>query len=88
MILFFYLIVSKFTVPSFNGSSYLQFTGLKKSILSFVEIQIVFKPRSNNGVLFYNGNKMDGEGDFISINLVNGYVEFRFDLGSGPAVIR
>jgi len=56
--------------------------------LSFIEIQIVFKPRSLNGLFLYNGNRMDGSGDFLSLNLVYGYVEFRFDLGSGPAVIR
>ncbi|KAG8201453.1 hypothetical protein JTE90_024323 [Oedothorax gibbosus] len=75
-------------VPLFNGSSYLQYPGLSSSVLSFIELQIVFKPYRPNGVLFYNGYKMDGTGDFISLNLVNGYLEFRFDLGTGAAIIR
>ncbi|KFM59874.1 Pikachurin, partial [Stegodyphus mimosarum] len=75
-------------VPLFNGSSYLQYPGLGNTVLSFIELQIVFKPYRSNGVLFYNGYKMDGTGDFISLNLVNGYLEFRFDLGTGVAVIR
>ncbi|XP_015795541.1 pikachurin isoform X2 [Tetranychus urticae] len=79
---------SDFTIPSFNGSSYLQFTGLKETCLSFFEIQMIFKPRMPNGVLLYNGNRLDARGDFISINLVNGFIEFRFDLGSGPAIIK
>ncbi|KAF8791124.1 pikachurin-like [Argiope bruennichi] len=75
-------------VPLFNGSSYLQYPGLSNTVLSFIELQIVFKPYRPNGVLFYNGYKMDGTGDFITLNLVNGYLEFRFDLGTGAAVIR
>ncbi|XP_023215950.1 pikachurin-like isoform X1 [Centruroides sculpturatus] len=75
-------------IPSFNGSSYLQYPGLANTVLSFIEVLIVFKPYVPNGVLFYNGYKMDGSGDFISINLVNGFVELRFDLGTGVAIIR
>lgn len=75
-------------VPLFNGSSYLQYPGLSNTVLSFIELQIVFKPYRPNGVLFYNGYKMDGTGDFISLNLVNGFLEFRFDLGTGVAIIR
>lgn len=26
--------------------------------------------------------------DFISLGLVNGYIEFRFDIGSGPGLLR
>ena len=80
---------SDFTVPSFNGSSYLQFPGLEDlSSGLYLEIQIVFKPRSMDGVILYNGQRMDGGGDFVSINLVDGFVEFRFNPGNGPAVIR
>ena len=82
---------SAFTIPSFNGSSYLQFPGLQDPGLSsglFLEIQIIFKPQSLNGVILYNGQRMDGGGDFVSINLVDGFVEFRFNPGNGPAVIR
>ncbi|GFU18607.1 hypothetical protein NPIL_372691 [Nephila pilipes] len=78
----------KLIVPLFNGSSYLQYPGLGNTVLSFIELQIIFKPYRPNGVLFYNGYKMDGTGDFISLNLINGYLEFRFDLGTGAAVIR
>ena len=54
----------------------------------FTEITMIIKPTKPNGLFLYNGQKMDRTGDFISLNLVNGYVEFRFDLGSGAAVIR
>ena len=54
----------------------------------FSEVFMVIKPIKPDGLFLYNGQKMDKTGDFISLNLVNGYVEFRFDLGSGAAVIR
>lgn len=37
--------------------------------------------------MLYNGQKED-QGDFISLVLSNGYVEFRYELGSGPAILR
>ena len=84
----YFLLETDFTTPSFNGSSYLQFPGLGQSFLSFIEVKMILKPRSPNGLFLYNGDRMDGTGDFISLNLIYGFVEFRFDLGSGPAIIR
>lgn len=75
-------------VPSFNGSSYLRFSGLGNGHLSFLDVQVAFKPLSPHGVFFYNGCKMDGTGDFVALQMANGYVEFRFDLSSGTAVLR
>jgi len=37
--------------------------------------------------LIYNGQKSDGTGDFFSLGLRRGVPEFRFDVGSGAAVI-
>lgn len=87
----FFLSDSSFTVPSFNGSSYLQLPSLGKGFVDaplYLDIEIVFKPRSSDGLILYNGERMDGSGDFLSINLIDGFVEFRFDPGNGPAVIR
>ncbi|CAL1534448.1 unnamed protein product [Lymnaea stagnalis] len=75
-------------VPHFSGYSYLEFPGLQRSVLSYTEIEIVFKPISQDGTLFYNGFSRDRSGDFISLSLQDGHLEFRFDLGTGPAVIR
>jgi len=41
-----------------------------------------------DGLILYNGYNTDGTGDFISLALRNGTLEYRFDLGTGPAVIR
>ncbi|XP_075731876.1 pikachurin isoform X1 [Rhipicephalus microplus] len=75
-------------VPSFNGSSYLRFPGLGNDHLSFLDVQLVMKPLSPHGVFFYNGAKMDGTGDFASLQMADGHVEFRFDLSTGTAVLR
>ena len=72
----------------FNSDSYLQFIGLHRNVLSYTEIEMVVKPTDKNGLIFYNGYSKDRTGDFISLALRNGYVEYRFDLGTGSAFIR
>jgi len=49
---------------------------------------VVLKANDSNGLIFYNGQKTDGKGDFISLSLNDGVLEFRYDLGKGPATIR
>ena len=75
-------------VTSFKGNSYLQYIGLRRTVLSYAEIEVVFKSEDPDGLIIYNGYTTDRSGDFISLALVNGYMEFRFDLGTGPAIIR
>lgn len=36
----------------------------------------------------YNGQNLTAEGDFMCVGMKDGRVEFRFDVGSGPAIIR
>ncbi|XP_029960584.1 pikachurin isoform X2 [Salarias fasciatus] len=57
-----------------------------QSYLSFMEFEVTFRPSMPDGVLLYSDDA--GSGDFLAINLVDRYVEFRFDCGSGGAVIR
>ncbi|KAL5016942.1 hypothetical protein ScPMuIL_006531 [Solemya velum] len=80
--------VTEVHIPEFAGHSHLRFQGLGRSVLSFTEIEIVLKPTEANGVVLYNGYKENRQGDFLSIALVGGHIEFRFDLGTGAAVIR
>jgi len=53
-----------------------------------ISMSLVLMANDSNGLIFYNGQKTDGKGDFISLSLNDGYLEFRYDLGKGPAVIR
>lgn len=51
-------------------------------------LEVVFLARGPSGLLLYNGQKTDGRGDFVSLALRDGHLEFRYDLGKGAAVIR
>ncbi|KAI2665010.1 Pikachurin [Labeo rohita] len=54
--------------------------------LSFMEFEMTFQPTKPDGTLLYTDDAASR--DFLSISLVGGYVEFRFDCGSGATVIR
>lgn len=75
-------------IPEFQGHSYLEFEGLGRKALLFLEIELVFKATKADGLILYNGYTVDRMGDFISLALHGGHLEFRFDLGTGPAVLR
>ena len=47
-----------------------------------------FKPEDEkDGILMYCAQSEEGQGDFASIAIRNGYLEFRFDTGSGKEPI-
>uniref|UniRef100_A0A3B5KQ96 Uncharacterized protein n=1 Tax=Xiphophorus couchianus TaxID=32473 RepID=A0A3B5KQ96_9TELE len=69
------------------GDSYLELKGLHLYGHD-LRMMLVLMANDSNGLIFYNGQKSDGKGDFISLSLSNGYLEFRYDLGKGPAIIR
>lgn len=78
-------------LPRFNGYSYLELKGLQTfatDITDKLTMEVVFLTSSPNGLLFYNGQKTDGKGDFVSLALHDGHLEYRYDLGKGAAVIR
>uniref|UniRef100_A0A8D0BR09 Agrin n=1 Tax=Salvator merianae TaxID=96440 RepID=A0A8D0BR09_SALMN len=78
-------------LPEFNGFSYLELNGLQTFVPELqdkVTMEVVFLAKSPSGMIFYNGQKRDGKGDFISLALHDGYLEYRYDLGKGAAVIK
>lgn len=78
-------------IPEFNGLSYLEMNGIHtfvSGLLQKLSMEVIFLAKGGNGMIFYNGQKTDGRGDFVSLNLRDGYLEFKYDLGKGPAVIR
>lgn len=52
------------------------------------DIVMSFRPEATDGMLMYNGQYNTGIGDFMCFGLNGAYPEFRFDVGSGPAIIR
>ncbi|XP_053546438.1 agrin isoform X2 [Bombina bombina] len=78
-------------LPQFNGFSYLEMKGLQTFATDLQEklaMEVIFLARSPNGLIFYNGQKTDGKGDFVSLALHDGHLEYRYDLGKGAAVIK
>ncbi|XP_035741559.1 basement membrane-specific heparan sulfate proteoglycan core protein-like isoform X33 [Vespa mandarinia] len=75
-------------VPNFSQApeSYIALPPLPDSYLKF-NIEISFKPENYEGIILYNAESNHGSGDFILLSLVGGYPQFKFDLGSGSAVI-
>jgi pikachurin len=79
-------------MPSFDGSSYLRHPGLGETGLIWLELEVIFKLTSEDGeeegLLLYNGDRSDGQGDFMAVYLHRGYLEFAFDVGNGIAIAR
>uniref|UniRef100_A0A452IZX2 Agrin n=1 Tax=Gopherus agassizii TaxID=38772 RepID=A0A452IZX2_9SAUR len=78
-------------LPEFNSFSYLELSGLQTfghELQDKMSMEVVFLARNPSGMIFYNGQKTDGKGDFISLALHNGYLEYRYDLGKGAAVLK
>ncbi|KAM6982618.1 LOW QUALITY PROTEIN: basement membrane-specific heparan sulfate proteoglycan core protein [Tautogolabrus adspersus] len=67
--------------------SYLTLPTIKNAYKSF-SIKINFRPDNVDGMILYNGQRRTTGADFISLGLVGGRLEFRFDVGSGMASIR
>ena len=88
-------------MPSFGGSSYLIYAGFSNIDTSplWNELEFVIRPKSLNGLIFYNGNDMDNinpnskmqsvnSEDFLAVFMSKGYLEFAFNAGDGITIIR
>ena len=53
-----------------------------------VNMEVELRTERDNGLLIYSQRQEDGLGDFISLAVVNVYIEFRYNLGNGPVTIR
>ncbi|KAK6177684.1 hypothetical protein SNE40_015737 [Patella caerulea] len=75
-----------FNIPSFSGKSFLKVAkidGASKDL----SIEIVFHTLNRDGILLFNAQNPDGTGDFVSLSIKDGHVEFRYDLGGGEAIL-
>jgi len=75
-------------VPMFANTSYMTFEGVKGA-WEELHVFIKFKPRSGNGIIMYNpGSESIAQNqDYILVQLINGYIQLKYDCGSGPAII-
>lgn len=75
----------QYDMPAFDGRSYVKLKPLKA--YHKLSIEVEFKTNAEDGIILYNQQKTNGLGDFVSLAIINGFVEFRYNLGNGPAVI-
>uniref|UniRef100_H2MMH3 Heparan sulfate proteoglycan 2 n=1 Tax=Oryzias latipes TaxID=8090 RepID=H2MMH3_ORYLA len=70
------------TTPLFDGTeSYIAYPPLT-NIHDDLRIELEFKPLENNGLMFFSGGKKMKVEDFVAISMVEGHVEFRYELGT------
>ncbi|VDO98563.1 unnamed protein product [Soboliphyme baturini] len=60
----------------------------RPNIYSTSYIRAVVKPDEINGLILYVGQSINKKGDFLSLSLNDGYVEFRYNVGDGPVVLK
>lgn len=73
-------------VPEFSGTSYLELHRLQA--YTGLSLELELKADDPDGILLYNGQTASGAGDFVSLALREGHLEFRYNLGSGPVLLR
>lgn len=69
---------------SFTKSSFLTFSSLKQR--HRLHLQLKFATQFTNGLLLYNG-RYNEQHDFISLEIVEGNVQFSFSLGSSVSKV-
>ncbi|XP_060793463.1 basement membrane-specific heparan sulfate proteoglycan core protein isoform X5 [Neoarius graeffei] len=75
------------TTPLFNSDeSYISYPPLT-NIHNDLRIDMEFKPLDEDGLMFFIGGKKMKVEDFVTLSLVDGHVEFRYELGTGQAVL-
>uniref|UniRef100_A0A8C7BYP0 Basement membrane-specific heparan sulfate proteoglycan core protein n=1 Tax=Neovison vison TaxID=452646 RepID=A0A8C7BYP0_NEOVI len=76
------------TTPSMSGTgSYLALPALTNTHHE-LRLDVEFKPLAPDGILVFSGGKSGPVEDFVSLAMVGGHLEFRYELGSGLAVLR
>ena len=71
------------TTPLFDGEeSYIAYPPLT-NIHDDLRVELEFKPQERDGLMFFCGGKKTKVEDFVAISMVDGHVEFRYELGTG-----
>jgi len=70
-------------LPGFDGSSFASYPTVEDALFS-LQIQITFLAQNvNDSLLLYDAFNSQGTSDFFAIVIKDGYLEFRYELGSG-----
>ncbi|KAF0312615.1 Pikachurin [Amphibalanus amphitrite] len=73
--------------PRFTGSSVVQFAPPVEAHTD-MRLTLELRPEDWDGVVLLSGETDSLTGDFMAVILTGGFVEFRFDCGSGLGVVR
>ena len=76
--------VTIINIPYFNGDSYISYPSFNDSF-GTTRLYLELRPNSSDGLVLYNG-QINGA-DYILLSLFSSFIQFQYDLGSGPAVI-
>ena len=74
------------TIPSFSGSSYIVYPPITGATQSLT-ITLIFNPSAPTGLLLFSSLTNTDFSDYFFVALVDGFVQFGFNLGSGGIVI-
>jgi len=70
-------------LPGFDGSSFASYAVIEDALFS-LHIQLTFLPQNiDNSLLLYDAFNPEGTSDFVALVLKDGYLEFRYELGTG-----
>jgi len=70
-------------LAGFSGNSFASYQTIKDALFS-LHIQLTFLAQNiNNSILLYDAFSSQGTSDFVAIIIRDGYLEFRYELGSG-----
>ncbi|XP_034445775.1 basement membrane-specific heparan sulfate proteoglycan core protein isoform X2 [Hippoglossus hippoglossus] len=76
------------TTPMFDGEeTFIAYPPLT-NIHDDLRVEMEFKPLHGDGLMFFCGGKKMKVEDFVGISMVEGHVEFRYELGTGQAILR
>lgn len=71
------------TTPMFDGEqSFIAYPPLT-NIHDDLRVELEFKPLDRDGLMFFCGGKKMKVEDFVAISMVEGHIEFRYELGTG-----
>ena len=80
---FLFVLELNITVPSFSNTSYITYPTLDNSST----ISITFNPAHQNGLLLFNSYSSNDFRDYVSLAIVNSFIVYRYNLGTGNAEI-
>ncbi|KAL4221641.1 hypothetical protein ACF0H5_019897 [Mactra antiquata] len=79
--------LAEIEVPEFHGDSYLVLP-ISENLSTQTNIDVWLLTTSENGMILFSSHYLGGQGDYLSLNIIDLYVELRFDLGDSPVIIR